>query len=241
MKTALILGAALVAFAAPALANSFQNGGFEINTGAGQIDYNTTITGWNTNGYNFLYAPGTADTSDAAVGVYGINPLWGPNNGSANGLTDASPSGGYFVAADGDFNTGPISQVITGLTVGKTYAVGFDYGYAQQFGFDGDTVQHWTVSFGDAPSQSTADYALASHDFSGWFHTSFNFVASSATQTLSFLAYGNVPVPPFALLDGVTVSPDTVPEPANWVMLIAGFGLVGVAARSRRNKGTVAA
>lgn len=41
------------------------------------------------------------------------------------------------------------------------------------------------------------------------------------------------------ILDNVLVTGEVVPEPANWLMLIAGFGLVGLAGRRRRS--TVAA
>lgn len=219
--------------ASPALANSFTNGGFEMLTsGPGQLGYNTDATGWTTTGYNFVYAPGTADTAAAAYGQYGYNGLWGPNNGSSNGLTAASPSGGNFLAADGDFKTAPISQVITGLQVGHTYTIGYDYAYAQQSGFDGATVQHWSSSFGGV-TNTLADYSLPSHGFSGWSHATYTAMATSATETLSFLAYGNLPVPPFALLDGVTVSGE-VPEPATWALILVGFGIVGFAARRRR-------
>ena len=37
------------------------------------------------------------------------------------------------------------------------------------------------------------------------------------------------------ILDNVLVTSQIVPEPANWLMLIAGFGMVGVAARRRRS------
>jgi hypothetical protein len=235
----ILIGAALAVVAQPAFANSFINGNFETNTGAGQLGFNTTATGWTTTGYNFLYAPGTADTSSAASGIYGINQLWGPNNGSANGMPASSPSGGYFVGADGAFGVAPIEQVITGLTVGKTYSVGFNYAYSQQFRYNGETIQNWTVSFA-GQSAKTADYTLSDHGFSGWFHSSYDFVANNATETLSFLAYGNLPVPPFALLDGVTFTPDTVgsvPEPASWAMMMVGFGLLGATARRRRRLG----
>jgi hypothetical protein len=240
-----IFGAALIAFAAPALANSFINGGFETTTnGGGQLGHNTDATGWTTIGYNFLYTPGSADTT-GVVGQYGPNLLWGPNDGAPNGLPATSPSGGNFVAADGAFQTAPIEQVITGLTIGKTYTVGFDYGFAQQEGFSGETVQNWTVSFAGQSATTTTDvlhdYTLPSHDFSGWMHTSYNFVANHATETLSFLAFGSQPVPPFALLDGVTFTPDTVPEPASWALMLIGFGGMGLAIRRRRAKAAIAA
>ncbi len=236
---ALLASAALIA--SPAFANSFQNGGFEVLTaGPGQLTTNTVATGWTvaSGGYTFAFAPGTADTT-GTNGQYGNLQLWGPGNGSANGLPATSPSGGNFLAIDGAFQQQPVEQVITGLTIGKTYSVGFDHGYAQQFGFDGETIQHISVSFAGT-TYSTADYTLPNHAFSGWFHSSYDFVATHATETLSFLAYGDKPVPPFALLDGVTFTPDTVPEPATWAMLLTGFGAVGFAAR-RRRAGVVAA
>ncbi len=239
--TAALCGAAIAA-AQPALANSFINGGFETVTApSGQLGYNVDATGWTTTGYNFLFASGTGDTTGAS-GVYGALSLWGSNNGGLSVLPASSPSGGNFVAADGAFGTAPIEQVITGLTIGKTYSVGFDYGYAQQAGFDGDTIQHWSVSFA-GQTQTLENYSLANHTFSGWAHASFDFIANNATETLSFLAYGNLPVPPFALLDGVTFTPDVVPgvpEPATWAMLLVGFGGVGALARRRRS-GVVAA
>ncbi len=65
------------AFALSALAISaqatlvFTNGDFESTThGAGQLGYNTNATGWTNGtdgsgniGYNFLYTPGSADTT----------------------------------------------------------------------------------------------------------------------------------------------------------------------------------
>jgi hypothetical protein len=229
--------AAVMAIAASAHANSFTNGDFAINSGVGQVGYNTSLTGWYLSGspnYTFLYATGAADVC-CTSGEYGNNELWGSNNGGLNTIS-APPSGSaYFIAQDGDFQNAAIAQDITGLTVGHTYQVGFNYGYAQQYGFSGDTQQNWTVCLGGSCG-STPTLTNPSHGFTGWFHDSFGFTANSTAETLSFLAFGSAPVPPFALLDGVTVSQESaIPEPAVWTMMVLGLGGLGVMARRRRS------
>jgi hypothetical protein len=238
MKTvfAALAAVAVCALASGASANSLvTNGSFETNAGAGQLGYNTSATGWSlasSPGYAFLFAPGTADTG-GANGQYGNLQLWGPGNGSNNSLPSSSPDGGYFLALDGDFQNSAVTQTISGLTVGGRYAVGFDYGFAQQSGFTGDTIQSMTVSLG-GDSQTTTAYTLPSEGFSGWMHQTFVFTATSTSETLAFLANGNLPVPPFALLDGVTMS--DVPEPATWALMLTGVAGLGGAARFRRRR-----
>ncbi len=231
------LGAALMLGVSARAASLVTNGGFEdLSNGPGQLGYNTEAADWTTTGYNFVFASGTAD-STGSVGQYGGLSLWGPNDGSANGLPPSSPDGGNFVGADGDFDVGPISQVINGLTVGETYKVGFDYGYAQQQGYNGDTKQYWQVSLG-GDSKNLPTYDLPSRGFSGWSFANVVFTATSTTETLSFIAHGNLPIPPFALLDGVSLN--EVPEPATWSMMILGVAGIGAFARRRRATMTVA-
>jgi hypothetical protein len=217
-------------------APSFTNGGFESNTGAGQVGYNTSVTGWSVSGgYTFLFAAGTADTS-GADGQYGALSLWGPGNGATNGLPAASPQGGYFIAQDTDFQQAPITQTITGLTAGHDYTVGFDWAGAQQSGFMGPTMEQWQVSLG-SQTQATSVIDLPYQGFSGWMHQTFTFTAGDSTEVLSFLGGGSPGNPPFALLDGVTFS--AVPEPATWAMMI--LGLAGLGALSRRQRAIPAA
>ena len=225
----------------PAVAtpNLVSNGSFEVLTsGLGQLGYNTNAVGWTTTGYNFVFGGSNGDSA-GSNGVYGNVKLWGPANGSANGL-GASPYGGNYVGADGAFGVAPISQVLTGLTVGKRYAIAFSWGGIQQNGFNGAQTEQWEVSLGGAPSQSTAIYSNPSHGFSGWRSEKFIFVAGATNATLSFLAHGTPNgVPPFSLLDGVSGS--AVPEPASWALMLGGLGLVGGALRFRRRGPAVVA
>lgn len=213
------------------------NGGFETtSSGSGQLGYNTNATGWSVvpppGSYIFLFGPGAADTT-GANGEYGGLSLWGSNNGGLDVLP-VSPNGGNFVALDGDFQTSALTQTISGLTPGHTYQVSFDYGYAQQYGFDGDTNQDLTVCLGSS-CETTPALANPSHGFTGWFTASYALTADGTSDVLSFLAYGSLPVPPFALLDGVSLT-GGVPEPSTWALMISGFAGLGFAAYRRTKK-----
>ena len=217
------------------LVNLVQNGDFEVATGNGMIDYNTSVDGWSNTkvsggngtqyGYNFLYAPGTAD-STGADGWAGNVKFWP--------TVTNSPTGGNFIAGDGAFYSGGISQTISGLTPGQKYTLSFDYAAAQQSGFDGPNWSSWTATFGGESFQ-TATLNNPSHGFTGWENASFTFTADSNSQLLTFLASGGPNgVPPFALLDGVTLAP--VPEPEEWAMMLVGAGLVSFQVKRKQAK-----
>ena len=75
--------------------------------------------------------------------------------------------------------------------------------------------------------QSTATVTTPSHGFSPWELQSFTFTASSTSQMLSFLSTGgpSSSIPPFALLDGVSLI--QAPEPGSWTLLLGGLGVLG--------------
>jgi len=238
-----VCGGITLGLAQSARADLIVNGGFEATTGSttgGQLGYNVNATGWSTTGYNFLFTPGTADTT-GTVGSDGALYLWGPGNGSANGLPATSPAGGNYVAADGAYEQGPITQTLSGLTVGAQYNVSFYYAGAQQHGYTGANTEQWQVSFGSS-TQDTPVLNNASEGFTGWQSESFTFTADATSDVLAFLAIGTPPtgVPPFSLLDGVTaneVPPVPTPEPSSLI----GGGLVllalgGSAIRSFRKQ-----
>lgn len=218
------------------------NGGFEVNGGNGVPGYNTTLAGWTNGssgspGYSFVFnaAPGTTSGTSAdnggASGPSGGLSLWGPGNGSINGLK-TSPDGGAFYAADGAYGVAPLTQTVSGLTVGQGYVLNFYWGGAQQSSYDGVNTEQWQVNFG-SETKFTEVLTNSSHGFTGWKYVTMSFTATSTSQLLSFLAIGTPSgVPPFVLLDGVTMQ--AVPEPSTFALLGLGvFGIVGAQLRRR--------
>ncbi len=243
-----LLAVAFLTFAMTAQANNLvTNGGFETTTNGPNYQFEsshanppyTTATGWTStnnshNAYNFIFSPGAADTT-GATGQNGNLKLWGPGSGSNNGLPASSPDGGNYVGADGAYQNGAISQTIHGLTMGDSYTVSFWWAGAQQSGFNGATTEQWRVSLG-SQTQSTAVVNNASHGFTGWMQQSFTFTADNTSDLLSFFAVGTPQgVPPFVLLDGVTLNASNpVPEPGTITLLLGGImGGIG-AVRSKK-------
>lgn len=236
-----------VAFAGNA--NLVQNGGFESGSGLGQIDSVVTGTGWsNTGSNNFNFILDT--TADDALNGFGggfpsVNSpgastnifVWGPGNGINNGFT-GSADGGKFLGGDGGYATGTVTQTITGLTAGEQYTLSFEWAGAQFTDQSGAYWAGWDVDFGgESFSVGGQATAVASQGFLGWASASHNFTASSSTQVLSFLATGPSGLPPFSLLDGVSLTTVTqVPEPASLALMLAGGCLLVATAKSRRRQ-----
>lgn len=260
---AFAISAAVLAQPAQAAVNLIQNGNFDSTTLAGSNQFGSgysanQLTGWTTAGYNFVFAPGTADTT-GATGQYGNVRLWGPNDAQAvdnttthpvntanssaspsTALPSVSPNGGNYVGADGSsgFN-GAITQTVNGLVVGAAYQLNFYWAAAQQYGYYGPTTDMWNVTFGNQV-YNTAVAATTSQGFSGWRLDGVVFTATAASQTLSFLAQGTPSgVPPFALLDGVTLV--AAPEPATWALMMVGVAGICFLVRRRRSGGSAAA
>jgi hypothetical protein len=243
--SALVL--ATFANAAMAQTNLVKNGNFAITGGTTSFQFGLTggsysptesLADWTSTGYNFVFLP----TSTVANGSSGTLALWSPvsSPSSSNGFTNASPTGGNFIGADSDYETEAITQTITGLTVGKTYAVSFAWAGAQQEGtnYTSPTTDQWSVTLGGSGTQSTQVVDVTGKGFSGWMTETFDYVATNSTEVLSFLASGSpAGQPPFALLANVSMT--QVPEPATWALMLT--GLVGLAgfARARRAPGTV--
>jgi hypothetical protein len=123
-----------------------------------------------------------------------------------------SPDGGNFVAIDGDANfESAMTQTLTGLIVGHTYRVSFYQAAAQQYTYNGATTERWQVSLGTETHLSTL-MNTANHGFVNWMSQSLTFTAQNTTDVLSFFAIGTPSgLPPFVLLDGVSIT--ETPEP----------------------------
>ena len=223
MKFVGVLVAALALGGAAQAKQFVVDGDFtQLSNGVGQLGQNTSAVGWSNSGYNFV-------VSDANAGGPTIR-LWDAANGGATSWNGAAAVSGNYAALDGDYGTGPISQAITGLTPGQKYTLSFWYAFGQQYGYNGATQQTLTASLGNSTWTSPVEN-LDNHGGSPWTKETLTLTADSASEVLSFLAWGNLPVPPFALVSNVSLT--AVPEPATWAMLIPGVAMIGFAARRR--------
>ena len=243
-KPILTAAALLIATAATAGPNLVTNGGFEQSTYTQSQEFGVDfggqgVTGWAASlpgGFSVYWVAANDPTTQ-----YALNRFNDQGNKLAFSYPGVSPDGGNFLGLDGDFvgdappvygpYNSPIVQTLDNLTVGGRYKINFYWAATQLQNRQGPTTNRLDVSFGGS-SFSTDTVAVPSQGFVGWMTGSHVFTADAASQVLSFVAHGTpAGLPPFLLLDGVSVS--AVPEPATWGLLLAGFGAIGVAARRR--------
>lgn len=233
-----LLLAALPSSAATIVNGSFENVGAAVNSFA--IDLPTALPGWSATPsgnkiLDCLVMPG--DTNNLCGGAFGGGfQFWNAGTGG-NFPGGPSPDGGNFIAMDGDNNySSALTQLVTGLTIGQQYNINFYQGAAQQYGFTGPTTEQWQVSLG-AQTQLSTLQTDASHGYVDWSAQSLTFTATATSETLSFLAKGTPSgVPPFSLLDGVSITPSgasSTPEPSSLVLIGIGVGAAALFARRK--------
>lgn len=170
---------------------------------------------------SFTVSPGT---EIVAVAGSDYIPCCGVTGTAAELANHFAAFGGGNLA-----NVSTLSQLIS-TEEGGRYTLSFDFGvlgngaqtiFATAFADGGNSV------LGNISATRTANNNLST-TFGRY---SFSFVGASSRTRLSF----NVD-PATDSVDGILDNVSlTVPEPAAWAMMIAGFGLVGAAQRRRRS------
>ena len=223
--------------------NLVTNGNFDQSTYANNNQFGSNwggqgVTGWTGGtGYQLFFQSGQYTTSANSQYDSGYNTgkemfYTLPNPGIA-GLGNVG--NGNVVGLDGDptvGNGGSISQTITGLTVGNTYLLTFDWATGQLQSRSGNTTDQVLATLGNQ-SFLTAVVADNSGSSTPWLQQTFLYTATSATETLTFLAEGSpVGLPPMVALDGISLV--SAPEPSSVALLAGGLGLLALAYRRRR-------
>ena len=240
MKTTTALAAAALVFSVSAAsATEFvTNGGFESSSYASNTQFGSTyndglgVTGWMAstapNNLEFYFIGGTQTTVNAT------NQYGDPQGYFHPSFTTLSPTGGNFVALDGDSDYhGVISQNISGLTVGQTYTLSFDWLASQLLNRDGDTTEQLTYSLG-TDKGATAVVKNPDAGTTAWMHVTQTFIAQQTAEVLTFTSVGTPQgLPPIAALDSVSLT-GGVPEPASWAMMIV--GVIGMGGMMRRRR-----
>jgi hypothetical protein len=195
-----------------------------------------TLTNWtNTNGYTFVFVPGSA-TANSAFGPANVTMYNNPTVAGTN-----------VVALDSDFpgvhSNGSISQTLHGLDAGGTVTISFGLALDQQdlAGKPNATPAHpitedLVVTLGGQSQTLTLTY----DGTTTWGSQSvtFNNVVGGS-EALTFLAdNGPEGGPSFVLLDDPSASqtPSPVPEPGSLALLSTGLIGLGGLVRSRFKK-----
>ena len=188
-----------------------------------------------------VYAgPSVADASFEAPALGGPSYVYNPSASGAYFVDGAGVQGdgsawGFQNATDGVQtaflqNGGSIYLDVTGLTVGQTYTFSFDLSGRANYGSN-----PVSVNYVEGPTDPA--FGLFTPAGNSWStYTTAAFTAQYSDGTLIF-AGTNTSGDNDTGLDNVrinTVATSAAPEPATWLLMFAGVGLIGATLRLRR-------
>jgi len=254
---ALALGTPTFVCAAEMVVNgNFSYSGPTTDRGLGSYARMPNLNGWSLG----QYGNGNASYLSIYEGQdYTPGPIWNWGNtptGSGGNYTGGWLPGytGNILSIDGDsaYQTNA-RQTVTGLTIGESYTLSFDYAFGQQTGSPGVNtgirgIVNWGGSFGGSWSdghfsggtfyRTDPGEVTASLAFDGWHTFTTTLVATATSELLGFSATGQGE-PPVMLLANVSLQsqdpppPDPVPEPSGFALGAIALGCCA-AYRARR-------
>ena len=221
MRTIFGIGIAL-AMSTPAMSatNLLLNGSFEGG-----------FASWTLGNVGGGSAPQVIDYLSTSPGAFGEAVL---ANGVFSISADTVGTKMAYFSSD-TANPDSLSQFVN-LTAGQLYNIGFDY-YAPQNGIGNDNNAILSFALGGNPvgtSVTAGGFGPGQTPAQTWINFNTSFVAAgSGMFEFQFRGLGSTAAD-FAI-DRVYVQ--AVPEPATWMMMLFGFGLLGHAMRRRTKSG----
>ncbi|MCV2354331.1 choice-of-anchor C family protein [Paucibacter sp. B2R-40] len=189
---------------------------------------NGSFEAFNTGSADVLCPQGSTFCAQFNAGNTGINgwAIGGDSVDVVGPLAWKASNGDYSLDLSG-VGAGSLSQVIATF-VGQAYRVSFDLG--GNF-FSGPSVKTGTVSAAGFSQNLSFDNSNSTKAAMGWVPTTFDFIATGGSTTLSFSS--TVDGSAGLALDNVRVA--AVPEPETLFLMLVGLGFVGCRALRRQS------